>query len=91
VPGELLLDSTIWNKIGEDTTKPFWFHFYGSDKYKTIPYFVELTARKLKQSYLILNVYDFSVEKYKRWYQSLTDKKYIVELTFDGSGKYIKH
>ncbi len=66
--GELMLDTLIWNKINKDSTKSFWLHFYGIDKYNTTPYFAELTARHLRKSFLILNVYDFSEKKYKRWY-----------------------
>jgi len=91
LPGELLLDSTIWNKIDKDSTKSFWFHFYGTENLKTTPYFVKLTRRHLKMSYLILNVYDFSDKKYKKMYQWLTDKNYLVEPEFSGSGKYIRH
>lgn len=91
MPGELILNTLIWDKINKDSTKSFWFHFYGTDKYKTTSYVAELTAIQLKKSYLILNVYDFSDQKYKRRYQWLTDKNFLIEFEFDGSGKYIKH
>lgn len=89
VPGELLLDTIIWNKINNDSVKSICLSFYNVDK-KPVEYSAELTVAQLKKEYLILNVYDFSEKKYKRWYQWITDKNYLVEIGCEGCGIYIK-
>lgn len=91
LPGELLLDSVVWNKINSDTTKPIWFHFSNPFNLKSAGYVTALTRKELKKDYLIISVFDFSNKKYKRWYQWLTDKNFIIEKGFYESGIYLKH
>ncbi len=91
LPGELLLDSVVWNKINSDTTKPIWFHFSNPFDLKSAGYVTALTRKDLKRDYLILSVFDFSNKKYKRWYQWLTDKNYLIEKVSYGSGIRLKH
>ena len=94
VPGDLSIDTILWKKINIDSTKHFWLHFYyttfSKGKQNNAHFFIELTPAKLKNRYSILNIYDFRDKKYKHWYQRLTTETFLAELTFPGSGIFIR-
>ena len=93
-PGDLVLDDKTWSIINADTLNKFSLQFdystYKRNKHQIGNFSVELTKEKLKQPYLILNIYDFRSQKYKHWYQWQTDKDFLAELTFPNSGIYIR-
>ncbi len=94
VPGDLIINDEAWNKINSDSSAKIFLKFdyntFSKNHQKIANFFVELTRWKLKQRYLILNIYDFRDKKYKQWYQWHTDKKFLAELNFPSSGIYIR-
>jgi hypothetical protein len=93
VPGKLTLTNEIWSAINSGESKKLWLYFdyttYSKDKQNVANFYVDLSRELLNKSYLILNIYDFRDKKYKHWYQWHTDKKFLAELAFPGSGMYI--
>ena len=94
VPGDLAIDEYSRNKINVDSNARFFLKFdystYTKKGQDIANFYVEVTPQKLKQQYLIVNVYDFRDKKYKHWYQWHTDTSFLAELTFPGSGIYIR-
>lgn len=94
VPGKLTLTNEIWNTINTDSSRKITLHFdyntYSKKKHNTANFYVDLAKQQLQNPYLILNIYDFRDKKYKHWYQWHTDKSFLAELTFPGSGLYIR-
>lgn len=94
VPGDLSIDEYLWKKINLDSNLRIFLKFdyytYTKDDQEIANFYVELTQHKLQQRYLILNIYDLRDKKYKHWYQWHTDKPFLAELTFPGSGLYIR-
>jgi len=94
VPGELTLTTEIWNAINSDKSKKISLYFdyttYSKDKQNVANFYTDLTRQQLQQPYLILNIYDFRNRRYKHWYQWHTDKDFLAELTFPGSGMYVR-
>lgn len=94
VPGDLSIDENVWSKINLDSISRLFLKFdystFNGGNQEIANFSVELTQQKLKQRYLILNIYDFRDKKYKNWYQWHTDKKFLAELNFPGSGIYIR-
>jgi hypothetical protein len=92
-PGELMIEPEIWDKINDSENEPFTLHFdyytYEKGKQKIANFNIELTAKLLKQPYLIITVYDFRNKTYRERYSCLTDKEYLVQLTYPNSGIYI--
>ncbi|HEX4374085.1 MAG TPA: hypothetical protein VHZ50_12345 [Puia sp.] len=94
VPGKLTLSQDTWKIINSDTSIKFSLHFdyttYKKNIQQIANFYVDLSQKKLNQSYLILNIYDFRDRKYKNWYKSYTDKEFLAELRFPNSGMYIR-
>ena len=94
IPGDLFIDEDVWSKINLDSTSRLFLKFdystFTNGKQEIANFFVELTQQKLMQRYLIINIYDFRDKKYKHWYQWHTDKYFLAELNFPGSGIYIR-
>ena len=94
VPGDLIISNEVWNKINSDSSTKLFLKFdyntFTKNHHKIANFFVELTRWKLKQRYMILNIYDFRDKKYKHWYQWHTDKEFLAELNFPSSGIYIR-
>ena len=92
-PGDLILDDKVLEKINSSKTK-FYLHFnyYTSKKEKLeiANFDIELDKNILNQPFLIANVFDFRNKKYKNWYSWLTKENYLVQLTYPGSGLYIR-
>ena len=95
VPGDLILDEKAWALINSDTLNKFSLHFdfntYSKNNHEIANFCVDLTKQQLKQSYLILNIYDFRDKKYRHWYKGLTDKDFLAELRYSNSGIYIRN
>lgn len=94
VPGDLVLNLEAWNLINSDSSVKISLHFnyngHHSNTEETAHFYVDLTRDNLKQKYLILNIYDFTNKKYKRWYQWHTKNQFLAELKFPNSGAYIR-
>lgn len=94
IPGDLSIDEDVWSQINLDSTSRLFLKFdystFTKEHQEIANFFVELTQLKLKKPYLILNIYDFRDKKYRHWYQWHTDKNYLAELNFPGSGIYIR-
>ena len=94
IPGELVLNENVRQKINSDSTKSIILSFAYSNFEKKKEwhghYKIELSKTLLDQPYLILNIYDFQNKKYKRWYQYLTDQDYLAELRYPNSGIYVR-
>ena len=94
VPGDLSIDEDVWSEINLDSTSRLFLKFdfstFNRENQEIANFSVELTQQKLKQRYLILNIYDFRDKKYKHWYRWHTDKNFLAELYFPGSGIYIR-
>lgn len=93
IPGDLMLDKEAWTMI--ETSNEFSLHFdyytYSKGKQKIANFFVDLNKEILKQSYLIINIYDFRDRKYRKWYQWHTaNKEFLAELEYPNSGVYIR-
>lgn len=93
-PGDLILSDIVWSKIQAETQKKFFLHFdystYNKDNHQIENFDIELNKELLKQPFLIVNVYDFRDEKYKKWYQYLTKENYLVEITYPNCELYIR-
>ncbi len=80
--------------INSNNFTKFALHFnyntFFKGKHEVANFYVDLTQDKLKQPYLILNIYDFRNKKYKSWYQWHTEKDFLAELRFPNSGLYIR-
>ena len=94
VPGDLTLSPEFEDKIGSDTSSKLFLHFdyniYSKENEVTANFYSELSQKELKEPYLILNIYDFRDKKYRHWYSWHTEKEFLSELTFPGSGLYIR-
>lgn len=94
IPGELVLDKNVWKKINSYSNKKIVlsFNYSNFDKKRTWHgnYEIEISKNILDKPYLILNIYDFQNRKYKRWYQYLTDKRFLAELRYPNSGIYVR-
>jgi len=94
IPGELVLNKSNWGKINSDSVKKITLSFNYSNFEKKKEwhgnYKIELSKNILEQPYVILNIYDFSNRKYKRWYQYLTDNEFLAELRYPNSGIYVR-
>jgi len=92
-PGDLIIDEKVLAKINSTDSK-FYLHFdyttYRKENQQIANFEIELNKNILNQPYVIANVFDFRNRKYKNWYQRLTKENYLVQLTFPGSGLYIR-
>lgn len=92
-PGDLIVPEVVWSKIQTDTVNKFSLHFdyytYKRGKQEVANFDVALTRNQLKQKYLIIDVYDFRDRKYKRRYQYITKKNYLVQLIYPQCGYYV--
>jgi hypothetical protein len=95
VPGNLILSDDLWSKILSDTTSGFVlsFNYQTFEKKKTdiAQFEIKLTKEDFLREYIVLNIYDFRDKKYKKWYQLYTDKNYLVNKMFPGSGIYPRY
>ena len=94
VPGDLSIDEYLWHKINLDSNSMLFLKFdysiFTKGDQEIANFSVALTQHTLKRQYLILNIYDFRDKKYKHWYQWHTNKAFLAELSFPGSGIYIR-
>ena len=94
VPGDLILSTELLNRINSDTSSKLFLHFdynsYAKQNRITANFYAELSRQILAEPYLILNIYDFRDKRYRHWYKWHTDKEFLAELTFPGSGMYIR-
>lgn len=90
-PGELIFNGNLLVKIKEEQNFNLHFDYYSYEKgrQEVTNIDIVLTSKLLDQPYLIINIYDFRSRKYRRRYSCLTDKDYLVQLTFPNSGIYI--
>nr|WP_314492692.1 hypothetical protein [uncultured Chryseobacterium sp.] len=84
LPGDLSLTEEAWVIIKSQPEKKFYLHVdyytYKSGKQNIVNFDIELSKYLLEQKYLIADIYDFRNKSYKRKYQYLTDKHYLVQL-----------
>ena len=94
VPGNLNLSDIVWSKIQSDSISSFVLSFnyqtFEKDKSYIENFELTLTKEDFYREYIIFNIYDFRDKKYKKWYQRYTDKNYLVNKQFPGSGIYPK-
>lgn len=92
-PGDLIVPEVVWSKIQTDTVNKFNLHFgyytYKRGKQEAANFDVALTRNQLKQKYLMVDVYYFRDRKYKRMYQYITNKNYLVQLIYPQCGYYV--
>ena len=93
-PGDLILNEKALSLINSDSLNKFQLHFdyntYKKNSHQIASFDIELNKNIIKQPYLIIDVFDFRDENYKRWYQYITKEKYLPQLIYPNSGIYIK-
>lgn len=84
LPGDLDLPEEAWRIIKSEPDKKFFLHLdyytYKNGKQEITNFDVELSKYLLEQKYLIADIYDFRNKSYKRKYQYITNKHYLVQL-----------
>jgi len=94
VPGNLSIPIDIWKSIdsalGKKVSLRFNYSTYSKGDQDIANFDIDLTFGLLKQPYLIINIFDFRDKKYKHWYQWHTDKSFIAQLDYPGSGILIR-
>ncbi len=93
-PGDLILGDEVWKIIQNENIDKFSLYFeyntYKKGKQETANFNINLNKFLLKQPYIIVDIFDFRDKKYKHWYQWITKENYLVQLTYPGSGLYIR-
>lgn len=83
LPGDLKLTEEVWRIINSQPEKKFLLHVdyytYKNGKQEIANFDLELSKYLLEQNYLIADIYDFRDKSYKRKYQYITDKNYLVQ------------
>lgn len=86
LPGDLKLTEEAWSLIQSQPDKKFSLHvaYYTTEKGKQeiANFDLELSKYLIEQKYLIADIYDFRNKSYKRKYQYLTDKNYLVQFYY---------
>lgn len=86
LPGDLKLTKEVWSIIESQPDKKFFLHVdyytYEKGKQKIANFDLELSKYLIEQKYLIADIYDFRDKTYKRRYQYLTDKNYLVQFYY---------
>ncbi|KUJ53306.1 hypothetical protein [Chryseobacterium sp. JAH] len=84
LPGDLSLTEEAWEIIKSQPEKKFYlnvdYYTYINGKQGIVNFEIELSKYLLDQKYLIADIYDFRNKSYKRKYQYLTDKHFLVQL-----------
>jgi hypothetical protein len=92
--GDLILSTDITTILTRDSIKSMTLTFdLNSNKGDTNDNLIVKTAFSrflMGQPYLILNVYDLRVKKYKRQFGHLTKDNFLCEFEFPNSGRFIK-
>ncbi len=95
VPGNLILNKKLWSKINSDSTNEiilsFNYQTFKKNKNEITNFQLSLSKNDFKRDYVIIDIYDFRNRKYKKWYQNYTDKNYLVNKVFPGSGIYPRY
>ncbi len=95
VPGELSIPKEAYQRLidQKDTIQAVLnFDYYNYDKKNQrdiVNWSIKLTGILFKQPYLILDIYDFRVRKYRKMYSFHTDQNFIYEWNFPNSGMLI--
>ncbi len=86
VPGDLKLTDEFWSIIRKEPEKKFLLHVdyytYIKGKQEVANFDIELTKYLIEQRYLIADIYDFRDKSYRRRYQYITDKNYLVQFYY---------
>ena len=87
LPGDLRIPEEAWSIIKNQPDKKFTlhidFHTYEKGKHEVANFDIELSKFLIEQKYLIADIYDFRDKSYKRRYQYITDKNYLVQFYYD--------
>lgn len=93
-PGDLILNDEAWKTIQKENTDKFSLRFeyntFKKEQHEVVDFNIPLNKALLNQPYIIIDIFDFRDKKYKHWYQWHTNENYLVQLTFPGSGLYIR-
>lgn len=93
-PGDLILNSETLELINSDKTNKIYLHFdyntFKKEKHLISNFDIELKKIMFQQPYLIINVFDFTDKKYRKWYQYLTNENYLPQIIFPNSGIYVR-
>lgn len=86
LPGDLKLTEEVWSIIESQPDKKFFlnvdYYTYEKGTQKIANFDLELSKYLIEQKYLIADIYDFRDKTYKRRYQYLTDKNYLVQFYY---------
>ena len=86
LPGDLKLTEEAWSIIKNQPDKKFFLHVdyytYEKGKQEIAIFDLELSKYLIEQKYLIADIYDFRDKSYKRRYQYITDKNYLVQFYY---------
>ncbi len=86
LPGDLKLTEEAWSIIKNQPDKKFFLHVdyytYEKGKQEIANFDLELSKYLIEQKYLIADIYDFRDKSYKRRYQYITDKNYLVQFYY---------
>jgi len=79
-----------FDNLNERFLLSFDYYTYKNNKQEIKRFNIELTRNLLEKPYLIINIYDFRNRKYKKWFQYITDKDYLVQFICPNCPLYIK-
>jgi hypothetical protein len=86
LPGDLRVPEEAWSIIKNQSEKKFILHVdyntYEKGKQEVANFDIELSKYLIEQKYLIADIYDFRDKSYRRRYQYITDKNYLVQFYY---------
>ncbi|REC45560.1 MULTISPECIES: hypothetical protein [unclassified Chryseobacterium] len=89
-PGDLIIpdyEKLSFEKLNNDFILTFNYNTYKRNSQQIATFNIKLSKELLKQPYLIINIYDFRVKKYKRWFQHCAKgSDYFPQISFQNSG-----
>ena len=92
-PGRMIISNPVWELINSENTHKivlkFDQYFYKGKRTYQRDYEIEMEKHLFKKPWLILDVYDFHDRRYRKRYQCHTEKGYLSNFMFPGSGVYV--
>lgn len=89
-PGDLIIpdyEKLYFEKLNENFILTFKYNTYKKNSQQITTFNINLSKKNLKEPYLIINIYDFRVRRYKKWFQHCSkNSEYFVQKTFPNSG-----
>lgn len=88
-PGDLIIpdhERSSFEKLNNDLILTFDYNTNKRNSQQIATFNIKLSKELLKKPYLMINIYDFRVRKYKRWFQHCAkDSDYFPQISFQNS------